>query len=78
MSGFFKFDSKSFVVSSHDISDGGLAIALAECCIFPQKGHHKLQDFNRDDNLLFGEGVLNNFSIDKTKKKNGKYLKEIK
>jgi len=24
---------KSFVVSSHDISDGGLAVALAECCI---------------------------------------------
>ena len=29
---------KSFVVSSHDISDGGLSIALAECCILSSKG----------------------------------------
>jgi len=28
----------SFVVSSHDISDGGLAITLAECCILSGKG----------------------------------------
>lgn len=63
---------KSFVVSSHDISDGGLAIALAECCILSQKGATiELQkDLNRDDNLLFAEGgsrII--FSIDKTKEK---------
>jgi len=72
---------KSFVVSSHDISDGGLAIALAECCILSSKGAtielHK--DFNRDDNLLFAEGgsrII--FSIDKTKEKEWlSYLKSI-
>ena len=63
---------KSFVVSSHDISDGGLAVALAECCILSSKGATiELQkDFNRDDNLLFGEGgsrII--FSIDKMKEK---------
>ena len=29
---------KSFVASSHDIGDGGLAIALAECCVLSCKG----------------------------------------
>ena len=49
---------KSFVVSSHDISDGGLAIALAECCILSDKGAtiELKEDFNRVDNLLFAEG----------------------
>ena len=61
-----------FAVSSHDISDGGLAIALAECCILSQKGATiQLQkDHNRDDNLLFAEGgsrII--FSIDQTKEK---------
>jgi len=60
----------SFVVSSHDVSDGGLAIALAECCILSAKGatiELKHQP-SRDDNLLFGEGgsrII--FSIDKMK-----------
>ena len=63
---------KSFVVSSHDVSDGGLAIALAECCILSEKGAAiELQrDHNRYDNLLFAEGgsrII--FSIDKTKEK---------
>jgi len=61
---------KSFILSSHDISDGGLAIALAECCILSSKGATiELQkDFNREDNLLFSEGgsrIL--FSIEKLK-----------
>jgi phosphoribosylformylglycinamidine synthase len=63
---------KSFVVSSHDISDGGLAIALAEACILSGKGAmiELQQEFNRDDNLLFAEGgsrII--FSIDKMKEK---------
>ncbi len=63
---------KSFVVSSHDISDGGLAIALAECCISSVKGANiELDnDLNREDNLLFAEGgsrII--FSIDKMKEK---------
>ncbi|MBO6974764.1 MAG: phosphoribosylformylglycinamidine synthase subunit PurL [Prochlorococcus marinus CUG1435] len=68
-----------FVVSSHDISDGGLAIALAECCILSAKGATlELEtEFNRDDNLLFAEGgsrII--FSIDRTKEKEWlKYLK---
>jgi len=71
----------SFVVSSHDISDGGLAIALAECCILSDKGAtiQLQQDHNRDDNLLFAEGgsrII--FSIDKTKEKEWhNYLKNI-
>ena len=71
---------KSFVVSSHDISDGGLAIALAESCILSAKGATIAlkKDFNRDDNLLFAEGgsrII--FSIDKMKENEWlNYLKE--
>ncbi len=72
---------KSFVVSAHDISDGGLAIALAECCILSSKGAtielHK--ELNRDDNLLFAEGgsrII--FSINKNKQQEWiNYLKKI-
>jgi len=73
---------KGFVVSSHDISDGGLAIALAECCILSSKGASiKIdKDLNRDDNLLFAEGgsrII--FSINKTKEKEWlNYLKTNK
>ena len=60
----------SLVVSSHDISDGGLAIALAESCILSGKGAtiELKKDSNRDDNLLFAEGgsrII--FSISKMK-----------
>ncbi len=71
---------KSLVVSSHDVSDGGLCIALAECCILSGKGATIVlnKDFNRDDNLLFGEGgsrII--FSIDKMKENEWlNYLKE--
>ena len=71
---------KSFVVSSHDISDGGLGIALAECCILSGKGAtiELKKDLNRVDNLLFAEGgsrII--FSIDKIKENEWlKYLKE--
>ena len=59
-----------FVISSHDISDGGLAIALAECSILSAKGAEiELQyEPSRDDNLLFAEGgsrII--FSIDNMK-----------
>ena len=62
--------SKNLVVSSHDISDGGLAIALAESCILSAKGAtiELKKDLNRDDNLLFAEGgsrII--FSISKIK-----------
>jgi len=61
---------KGFVASSHDISDGGLAIALAEACILSAKGAliDLEKDLNRVDNLLFGEGgsrII--FSISKMK-----------
>ena len=71
-----------FVVSSHDISDGGLAIALAECCILSNKGAtiDFYKDFSRYDNLLFAEGgsrII--FSINKLKEKEWlNYLKKIK
>jgi len=73
---------KSFVISAHDISDGGLCIALAECCILSGKGAtiELEKDFNRDDNLLFAEGgsrII--FSIDKMKENEWlNYLKENK
>jgi len=72
---------KSFVVSSHDISDGGLAIALAESCILSGKGAtiELHENIKRDDNLLFGEGgsrII--FSIDENKEKDWlNYLKNI-
>ena len=68
------------MVSSHDISDGGLAIALAECCILSKKGATiELQkDHIRDDNLLFAEGgsrII--FSVSKMKQDQWfKYLKK--
>ena len=71
---------KSFVVSSHDISDGGLAIALAESCILSAKGAtiELEKDINRDDNLLFAEGgsrII--FSISKVQQNQWlNYLKE--
>ena len=69
---FVKGYFKSLVVSSHDISDGGLAIALAECCILSSKGAsiEIEKDLHRNDNLLFAEGgsrII--FSIDKMKEK---------
>ena len=72
--------SKNLIVSSHDISDGGLAIALAESCIFSAKGAtiELKKDLNRDDNLLFAEGgsrII--FSINKIKQNEWlNYLKQ--
>ena len=77
---FKKCDFKGFVVSSHDISDGGLSIALAECCILSKKGAtiDLSKDPNRIDNLLFAEGgsrII--FSTDKTKERDWfDYLKK--
>ncbi len=69
-----------FVVSSHDISDGGLAIALAESCILSARGAtiELEKDLNRVDNLLFAEGgsrII--FSISKMKQSEWfNYLKQ--
>jgi phosphoribosylformylglycinamidine synthase len=45
--------------SAHDVSDGGLAIALAECCIMNQEkmfgANCTLSNFVRADFALFGE-----------------------
>ena len=47
----------NLIISSHDISDGGLAIALAEACILSDKGASiNLMADKRIDNLLFSEG----------------------
>jgi phosphoribosylformylglycinamidine synthase len=68
------------VVSSHDISDGGLAIALAESCILSARGAtvELEKDLNRVDNLLFAEGgsrII--FSISKMKQNEWfNYLKQ--
>ncbi|MBO8221892.1 phosphoribosylformylglycinamidine synthase subunit PurL [Prochlorococcus marinus str. XMU1401] len=72
----------SLVVSSHDISDGGLAIALAESCILSARGAtiELEKDLNRVDNLLFAEGgsrII--FSISKIKQNAWfNYLKQNK
>ncbi len=49
---------KDLIISAHDISDGGLAVGLSECCILSSRGANiSLQDKNvREDNLLFSEG----------------------
>ncbi len=49
---------KNYIISSHDVSDGGLALALSECCILSSKGATiELESKNfREDNLLFSEG----------------------
>lgn len=45
------------VHSAHDVSDGGLAVALAECCIAGNLGFEgEIDTHLRPDVLLFGEG----------------------
>jgi len=50
---------KGILRSAHDVSDGGLAVALAECCIGgPEKSlgaRIELREMMRPDALLFGE-----------------------
>ena len=72
--------NKDFLVSCHDISDGGLSVALAECSILSGLGAQiNIGDDIREDKLLFGEGgsrII--FSIDINKKDNWlKYLDEV-
>tara|TARA_B100000965_G_scaffold122934_1_gene101698 strand:+ start:2311 stop:4650 length:2340 start_codon:yes stop_codon:yes gene_type:complete len=57
------------ISSCHDVSDGGLAISIAECCILSSKGANIfLDESGRMDNLLFSEGGSRIvFSIDKNK-----------
>lgn len=51
-----KLIRKSLIQSAHDISDGGLAIAVAECCFEKELGATiYLKDEIRLDALLFGE-----------------------
>jgi len=62
---------KNLAMSAHDISDGGLAVALSECCILSVFGAtiELENDKDRIDNLLFSEGgsrII--FSINQNKK----------
>jgi len=54
-----KAAEKGILRSAHDISDGGLAVALAECCIAgPERqlgARIELREMIRGDALLFGE-----------------------
>ena len=44
------------IVSAHDCSEGGLAVALAECCLFGNMGAEVVLTENlRPSALLFGE-----------------------
>ena len=49
---------KKLIISAHDLSDGGLAVGLSECCILSSKGATiSLKNKNvRADNTLFSEG----------------------
>ena len=48
--------SEGVIASAHDCSDGGLAVALSECCIMGGRGANiTLDDAMRTDSLLFGE-----------------------
>jgi len=47
---------RGLIRSAHDVSDGGLAVTLAECCVSGQMGAHlSLPVGIRPDALLFGE-----------------------
>jgi phosphoribosylformylglycinamidine synthase len=50
---------KGLVCSAHDVSDGGMAVALAECCVTgpeqPVGAMIELNEMMRADALLFGE-----------------------
>lgn len=47
---------KGLLRSAHDLSEGGLAVALAECCITGRLGGvFRLPEAGRVDRLLFGE-----------------------
>ncbi|UCC96217.1 MAG: phosphoribosylformylglycinamidine synthase subunit PurL [Candidatus Omnitrophota bacterium] len=65
---------QGIVISAHDCSEGGLAVALAESCILGKKGAViNLQEAMRKDALLFGETqsriVISISSADKEKVK---------
>ncbi|WP_320673712.1 phosphoribosylformylglycinamidine synthase subunit PurL [Prochlorococcus sp. MIT 1341] len=49
---------KNLISSAHDVSDGGIAITLAECSISSQLGIEIdiPKSYNRLDRILFGEG----------------------
>ena len=66
--------SQDLISSCHDISNGGLAISIAECCVISSKGAEiSLNDNCRLDNLLFSEGGSRIvFSVDKNKNKKWK------
>jgi len=71
---------KEYVISCHDISDGGLSVALAECSILSGLGAQiNIENDIREDKLLFGEGgsrII--FSVDINKKDSWRgYLKEL-
>ena len=61
--------NNNLILSCHDVSDGGLAITLAECCVLSSKGANiTLKDSSRIDSLLFSEGGSRIvFSVDKDK-----------
>ena len=69
-----------YILSSHDVSDGGLSVGLSECCILSSKGANiELSTIkDREDNFLFAEGgsrII--FSIDSKQESNWiKYLNE--
>jgi len=72
--------NKEYILSCHDVSDGGLSLALAECSILSGLGAQINIDGNfREDKLLFGEGgsrII--FSIDINKKESWlQYLNEL-
>ena len=54
----FELIDKRLINSAHDVSEGGLAVCLAECCFMSEKKlgiEVNLEDDIRPDALLFGE-----------------------
>ena len=74
--------SNNYIASAHDLSDGGLAVALSESCILSSKGAtiYLENDNFRTDNVLFSEGgsrII--FSVKKVEKLNWlNFIEEIK
>jgi phosphoribosylformylglycinamidine synthase subunit PurL len=70
---------KGYIKSAHDCSDGGLAVALAECCISNRENmigaSIKIDEDIRTDCLLFGE--TQSRIIVTTKKENGAKLVDL-
>jgi phosphoribosylformylglycinamidine synthase II len=71
---------EGLIKSAHDVSDGGIAVALSECCIMNEKKmvgcvnsdfRFQISDLTREDFILFGENqsrIVVSFDSDNSKR----------